>query len=132
VFFTTEEDPYPSADEPYVGSITFNITIADELPIAPTHELFIMLTTEPIFDGATYEPERLKYISKFTYLPIDRRTHTLTHVHPGRYYLYAYDDTDGDRQHKSGDYMASEWEHVVDVPPNKSIEVDTHIDYVIP
>jgi hypothetical protein len=132
VFFVKEKDPYPSEEEPYVGSITFNITIDDGLRVSPDDELFIMLTTEPIFENFTYDQERLKYISKFVYLPVDRRTYTLTHIHPGKYYLYAYNDTDGDKQHKSGDYMASKWEHMISVPPNGNITVETHIDYVIP
>lgn len=132
VFFDTENAPYPSADEPYVGSVTFHITVADDLPTSPTDELFVMLTTKPIFDGFRFDPQRLEYISKFAYLPIDRRTYTLTHIHPGKYYLYTYNDIDGDRQHTSGDYMASRWEHVVVVEPNENTTVDTHIDYVIP
>jgi hypothetical protein len=132
VFFVTEEDPYPSGNEPYVGSITFNITIDEELATSPSDELFLMLTTEPIFQRFVYNPQRLNYISKFVYLSIDQRTYTLTHIHPGDYYLYSYNDINGDKMHKSGDFMSSKWEHIVTVPPNGNITVDTHIDYVIP
>jgi hypothetical protein len=36
-----------------------------------------MPTTEPIFEGYTYNPVRLHYISKFVYLPIDEKTYTI-------------------------------------------------------
>ena len=91
-----------------------------------------MLTTEPFFEGYSYNPARLNYISKFVYLPINETNYTLTHVHPGTYYLYSYNDVNGDKLHKSGDYMSSTWEHIITVPPEGNIDVNTHIDYVIP
>lgn len=132
IFFKLEEDPYPTKDEPYVGSVTFNITLDDKLKREPDHELFLMLTTKPIFEGFEYNPERLNYISKFVYLPIDVKNYTLTHVHPGTYYFYAYNDTNGDKKHESGDYMSSRMEHILHVPPGGNIKADTCIDYVIP
>jgi hypothetical protein len=132
LFFSRAKDPYPAKNEPYVGKATFNITIAEKLKVSPKDELFLMLTTKPIFQGTTYVPERLNYISKLIYLPIDQRQYTLTHIHPGTYYLYAYNDINQDRRHKSGDYIASRLEHKITVPPAGHIEVNTKIDFVIP
>jgi len=132
VFFDLAADPYPSKNEPYVSSITFNVTVDEKLETSPDDELFLMLTTEPIFKGFRYDPKRLNYISKFVYLPIGMQEYTMTHVHPGSYYIYSYDDTNGDKRHKSGDYMSSKWEHIITVPPDTNISVATHIDYIIP
>ncbi|MBN1646546.1 MAG: hypothetical protein JW874_00815 [Spirochaetales bacterium] len=71
-------------------------------------------------------------ISKFIYLPAGTAKFTMTHVHPGRYYLYSYDDLNGDRKHKQGDYMSSQLEHIITVPPDGSIDVNTTIDLVLP
>lgn len=132
IYFSREKDPYPSGDEPYVGSVTFNISIDKKLNTQPDHELFIMLTTRPIFENMRYRPERLNYISKMVYLPIETRKYTLTHIHPGTYYVYSYNDVNQDRRHKSGDYISSDWNHKIVVPPEENITVDTNIDTVIP
>jgi hypothetical protein len=74
----------------------------------------------------------LKYISKYVFLPINTRIHTFTHVHPGRYYLYAYNDVNGDTRHLSGDYMSSDVNNVFELQADGSITVDALIDFVIP
>lgn len=132
VFFDYSKDPYPSKNEPYVGSATFKISIDPKLKTKKDDELMIMLTTRPIFDGYNYLPERLGYISKLIYLPISMKKYTLTHLHPGEYYLYSYNDTNGDRHHKSGDYMAAKFEHKITILPRKDTAVATHINFIIP
>jgi hypothetical protein len=132
IFFEAGRDPYPSGNEPYVGSATFHITIDGKLKQSSTDELFVMLTTRPIFQGTRYIPDRLRYISKFIYLPAGTRRYTLTHLHPGSYYLYSYNDVNGDRLHRRGDYMSSRIDHRIIVLPGKNIDVHTNIDFVIP
>ncbi len=132
IYFKPSEAPFQSKDETYVGNINFRITVSDKLKVKDADELFLMLTTKPIFTGMSYDSARLNYISKFVYLPVSARRFTMRQVHPGTYYLYSYIDINGDKKHKRGDYMASKWEHVITVPAQKSIHVTTHIDYVIP
>jgi hypothetical protein len=132
IYYDLTKDPYQSKTQPYVGTVTVNISIAPELKVEKDHELFLLLTTESLFDGYNYIRENLKYISKFVYLSPDTRKYTLTHIHPGKYFLYSNNDVNGDKRHLKGDWMSSRLEHIIDVPPNGNITTDTLIDLVIP
>jgi hypothetical protein len=74
----------------------------------------------------------MRYASKYVFLPPGTRSYTFTNVHPGTYYIYSYNDVDGDRHHLSGDYMCSDVYNNFTLPPEGSVEVDTTIDIVIP
>jgi hypothetical protein len=132
IYFDLENDPYRSLEQPHVGEVTVNIAIDEKLKTKSEDELFLLLTTESLFEGLRYDVENLKYISKYVFLPIGTRTHTFTHVHPGRYYLYAYDDINGDRCHLSGDYMSSNVNNVFTLSTEGHVTVDAVIDFVIP
>jgi hypothetical protein len=132
IFFKRAKAPYTAMDDPYVGKIKIDISVADKLKQDKADELFVMLTTKPIIEGGRYRPSRLEYISKFIYLPAGTQEYTLTHVHPGSYYIYSYLDTNQDRKHKSGDYMSSRFHRKITVQPGKTLKVSTEIDYVIP
>ena len=132
IYYDLTKDPYDSLSQPYVGNVTVNISIDEDLPVESGNELFLLLTTDSLFDGYDYIEENLKYISKYVFLPASSTSHTFTHVHPGRYYLYSYNDKNNDRRHLSGDYMSSDLNNVVIVPEKGSVSVDSRIDYVIP
>jgi len=132
IFYTFERDPYPSATQPYVGEVHVTISVDDSLPIEDTHELFLLLTTESLFENGTYDPERLKYISRYAFLPVGTTDYTFTHVHPGRYHLYSYNDINQDKKHQSGDYICSKLDTIVTLPPEGRVDIDTHIDMIIP
>ena len=112
--------------------MTVRVSIDEALKITGGDELFLLLTTKPLFEGLRYNPENLKYVSKYVFLPVDARTHTFTHVHPGRYYLYAYNDVYGDRRHLSGDYMSSDVNNTFTLAPEGHVTVDGVIDFIIP
>lgn len=132
IFFTFENDPYPSSSQPYVGHVTVNLGIAGNLPVKPTDELFLLLTTQSLFEGLVYNPENLKYISRYVYLPPDAKEYTFTHVHPGAYFLYSYNDLNNDKKHKTGDYMSSNIHNTFTLPEKSKVVVKTIIDYIIP
>jgi hypothetical protein len=132
IYFDLSKDPYPADDPPYLGSVTVNIAVKEELTVEQDHEYFLLFTTESLFDGLQYKRENLRYISKYVYLPPGTEQYTFTHVHPGSYYLYAYNDVNGDRRHRSGDYMSSDFQHRFTLEPEGAVTVDTEIDFVIP
>jgi hypothetical protein len=132
IYYTFENDPYPTNPQPYVGSVTVQINIDEKLKMKKKHELFIVLSTESIFDGLKYNNEKLKYFAKYAYLPAGTKSFTFTNVHPGTYYLYSYSDVNNDRKHKRGDYMSSDQNHVIEIFPESNIIVDTTIDFRIP
>jgi hypothetical protein len=132
IYFTFERDPYPAEQLPYLGELQVNLTIDESLRVEPDHELFVLLCTKSLFEGYRYEPENWKYFSRYVFLPPDVRTYTFENVHPGEYFIYSYNDTNGDKRHLSGDYMSSVWSHSVVVVPEQTTTVETRIDLLIP
>ena len=79
-----------------------------------------------------YNKEKLKHLSRYIFLPSDRKSHTFKNVHPGTYYIYAFCDFDGNRKYASGDYMSSKPNQVFSLKERGHVQVNTIIDYVIP
>ena len=132
IYFDLSKDPYDSLTQPYVGTVTVNIAVDEKLPVKKNHEFFLLLTTESLFDGLRYDEDNMRYVSKYVFLPPDTEQYTFTNVHPGTYYIYSYNDINGDRRHKSGDYICSDVHNSFTLPPEGAVTVDTKIDYVIP
>jgi hypothetical protein len=132
IFFNLNEDPYNRAAQPPMGTVTVNITIDGSLKTRKTDELCLLLTTEPLFEGLKYNPEKLNYLSKYVYLTVGTKSVTIKNVHPGKYYLYSYDDINFDKKHLRGDYMSSSLDNSFTVSAGQTISVDTKIDMVIP
>jgi hypothetical protein len=132
IFFTFENDPYSSVTQPYVGSATAHITIDTSLSIVPTDQVFLMFTTQPLFDGSTYHPERLKYISRYVFLSVNTSQYKIRSIHPGTYYVYSLIDKDNDGQYLTGDYMNSAFSNSFTVAENADVDINTKVDLVIP
>jgi hypothetical protein len=132
IFFTFENDPYSSVTQPYVGSCTAHVSIDTTLTTVPTDKVFLMFTTQPLFDGSTYHPERLKYISRYVYLTVNTSQYRIHNMHPGKYYIYALIDKNGDGQYLIGDYMNSEFSQSFTVSENADVDVSTKVDFLIP
>jgi hypothetical protein len=132
IYFNLDDDPYNTASQPPLGTVNVNITIDNSLKVSKTDELCLLLTTEPMFDGLKYNPEKLNTLSKYIYLPVGTKTYTIKNVHPGKYYLYSYDDINSDKKHQKGDYMSSSLNNSFTVAANSGVSVDTKIDLVIP
>ena len=132
IFFTFENDPYSSVTQPYVGSATAHISIDTSLTVLPTDQVFLMFTTQPLFDGSTYHPERLKYISRYVFLSVSTSQYKIRSMHPGTYYIYSLIDKDNDGQYLTGDYMNSSFSNSFTVAENADVDINTKVDLVIP
>jgi hypothetical protein len=132
IYYNLEIDPYKSNVRPHVGSVTVNIALDESLPVSDTDELFLLLTTESLFEVYEHKRGNWKYFSKYVFLPIGTESFTITHVHPGEYYLYSYNDINGDKRHLSGDYMSSNLLNIFTLLPESNVQVDTYIDFIIP
>ncbi len=132
IFFTFDNDPYSSVTQPYVGSATAHISIDTALTVLPTDQVFLMFTTQPLFDGSNYHPERLKYISRYVFLSVGTSVYKIRSIHPGTYYVYSLIDKDHDGQYLTGDYMNSEFSQSFTVSENADVDINTKVDFVIP
>jgi len=132
IFFTFENDPYSSVTQPYMGSATVNVTIDTSLVTGPSDEIFLLLTTQPLFNGTTYIEDNLKYVSKYVYISASTSVYRIRNVHPGKYYIYSLIDRDHDKRYLRGDYMNSNVTNYFTVSENQDATVNTDIDFVIP
>lgn len=132
IFFTFENDPYQSVTQPYVGCVTANISIDTTFSADTTDEVFLLFTTEPLFDGVIYHEENLKYISKYVFLSIETASYKIKSIHPGKYYIYSLIDKNHDGKYLSGDYMSSNFTNSFTVSDNGDVTVNTMIDFIIP
>ncbi|MBN1797559.1 MAG: hypothetical protein JW822_03220 [Spirochaetales bacterium] len=133
IYFDLKKDPYNSLSQPYVGKVTVNISIDKKLKVEKKHEIFLVLTTKSLFEGYSYKEENLKYISKCIFLPVNTKTFTFNNIHPGTYYLYSYNDINGDKRHLTGDYYSSNiLNNAFTLDFNGHVTVNTVIDSVLP
>jgi hypothetical protein len=132
IYFDLDRDPYPSSSQPHTGRVTVNVAFDGKLRVRNSREVLVLLTTKSLYDGLKYDPEKLKYISRHAYLKPDAKSCVFKNVHPGKYYLYAYVDVNGDRKYLSGDFMSSEINRTFELAPNGKVTVGTKIDFVIP
>lgn len=132
IFFEMLNDPYKSSDQPYVGSIAININISPALSVKNSDEICLLFTTEPLYEGLQYNPDRLGFLSKYIFLPVGSKRFTIQNVHPGKYYCYSFLDLNNDKKHQSGDYMSSALDNIIIVLPNEKTNAETQIDLIIP
>jgi hypothetical protein len=132
IFFNLDEDPFPVSEQPYVGSLKLDIKLDDSIELSESNEIFIVLTTESLFDGVKYREENQKYISKYVYLLGNSDSYTFLNLHPGKYYIYTFVDKDGDKLYRSGDYMSSDISNIVTIHKEEQSTAKTKIDFIIP
>lgn len=132
IYFTFENDPYPSKTQPYVGEAAVNIKINKKIKVKENYEVLVLLTTRSLFRGIIFDKEKLKYISRLAYLPIGVNKYTFKNVHPGKYFIYSYIDVNNDKLYLSGDYMSSDLSNTVSLKEAETVEVHTTIDFRIP
>ncbi len=132
VYLSEKHDPYPEQEQPFVGKVTINYKISNKLKTTAKGKVFLVITTRSLYKGLRYLPENLKYISRYIFLKPNRKTYTLKGVHPGKYFLYAFYDKNGDRRFTRGEYMSSKPNHVFELKPQGKSKVSTVIDMIIP
>lgn len=132
IFFTFENDPYQSVTQPYVGSATVNISIDSAMVTDTSDQIFLLFTTEPLFNGLVYVDDNLKYTSKYVFLSAATPQYKIKNIHPGTYYIYSLIDKNDDHLYLSGDYMSSNFTNSFTVQDQQDVSVSTVIDYLIP
>ncbi|PKP02005.1 MAG: hypothetical protein CVU11_13310 [Bacteroidetes bacterium HGW-Bacteroidetes-6] len=132
IYFVFESDPYPTSEQPCKGKASIKIDIDKSLKMNKNAEVFVLLTTQSIYDGLKLKPDYHNYYSRYIYLSAETNRITICNVHPGTYHLYAFVDTNGDKLHQSGEYMSSAVENVITVNDKTTIEAKVVIDMVIP
>jgi hypothetical protein len=125
-------DPYPMGAQPYLGKTTVNVSFGSGFTPSSTKKVFLMITTQPLFSGFTFNASALKYRSRYVFLASTDNSYTFDYMHPGNYYLYSLYDANGDGTFSSGDWMSSNLTNTFTLSPLGTQTVGTTIDFTIP
>ena len=125
-------DPYNEAAQPYLGQTTVNISFDGAHVPDPAKKVFLMITTQPLFSGMTYNPGQLKYRSRYVFLASTDNAFTFNYMHPGSYYLYTLYDANGDGAFSSGDWMDSNLTNTFSLSALGTQSVNAMINFTIP
>ena len=132
-FYSVAQDPYPESEQSYLGVSTVTINITNPVTIDPNKKVLIMVTTQPMFSGLTYNAANLKYRSRYVLVGANNPTgYDFNYMHPGTYYVNAIYDNNGDQQFSSGDYMNSSFDIPLTLTSEGTTNIPVDINFQIP
>ena len=124
-------EPYPLATHPYLGATTANFSFASSYTPNPSKNVFLIVTTQPLFSGISYNPSALNTRSRYVILSAAKNNFTFTSMHPGSYYFYALYDNDGNNTINSGDWISLS-NAAISLGDKGTTSVNTQINFTIP
>lgn len=131
IFYSTDQDPYKEQDQPYLGKAILTFSATSSLTMDPNKKVFLVVTTQPLINGFVYNPQNMKYRSRYVVLYSNENSFTFNYMHPGSYYLYAFYDYNGDNVINSGDWMSSN-ATTFTLSPKSTYSTSVIIDFPIP
>lgn len=133
IYYGPSGDPYNEAAQPYLGQTTVNVNFGAGYIPDPAKKVFLMITTQPLFSGWTFNTSQLKFRSRYVFLASTDNQFTFNYMHPGSYYLYSLYDANGDGTFSSGDWMSSNLTtNTFTLAALGTQTVGTTIDFTIP
>ncbi|MCE3227773.1 MAG: hypothetical protein K0S32_2324 [Bacteroidetes bacterium] len=107
IYFNTTTEPYPESAQPYLGQTSATYSFAAGYTPVPTKKVFLIITTQPLFNGMMFMPQNLKFRSRYVILAANDNSYTFNYMHPGTYYYYAFYDNDGNNMANPGDWIST-------------------------
>jgi hypothetical protein len=107
IFYNDIGDPYTNANQPYLGKTTVAVSYAGGLSPDPSKKTLLMISAQPLINGATVNTANYKYRSRYVLMPGSSSSFVFDQMHPGTYYVYALHDRDGNLNFSSGDYVST-------------------------
>ena len=101
------QDPYPENTQPYLGKTTASYSFLSSYSPNPAKKVFLVITTQPLFSGFSFNQVNLKYRSRYVILNSNDQNFIFNYMHPGTYYYYAFYDNDGNKTINSGDWIST-------------------------
>jgi len=129
VYYQNVGDPYPASAQPYVGQAT--VSYASDYLLTGGHQVFLLVTTQPLISNFTFNTANMKYRSRYVILSPGHTAFTFGLMHPGTYYVYAYYDANGDGVLGSGDYVSTS-NTAFTLIPGGTASATANMDYQIP
>ncbi len=133
VYYGNVADPYPESDQPYVGSCDLTVNITNPASVNGSKKLLVIITTEPLFSGMTFQAANLDFRSRYVLLNAQSTCgYNFNYMHPGDYYVNCIYDENGDFGFTSGDYMNSSFDSPLTVSAETTGAKAVTIDFLIP
>ncbi len=132
IFYNQAQDIYNEASQPYLGKTTVNISFDNGLTVEASKKVFIIITTQPLFNGFVFNAGNLTYRSRYVILAANDNSYTFTNMHPGTYYVYALYDKDGNNNFSGGDYTSSNFSNNFTLTDKGETTAAVNINFVIP
>lgn len=108
IFYNVSNEPFPESEHPHLGSATVSYSFAPNLTPEQDKAVILLLATNPLINGFNFNPNDLKYRSRYVVLDASDLSFTFNYLHPGTYYVYALYDNDGNNNFNSGDWISTE------------------------
>lgn len=106
IYNNAHPDPYPDNAQPYTGTAQISYTYGSGYTPTAGKNVLLLITTQPLFTGLSYDPGRLRYISRYVLVSSSDTNFDFIAMHPGTYYVYPFYDNDGNTIINSGDWMS--------------------------
>lgn len=132
IYYNNNGDPYDEASQPYLGQTTVNVSFGPGYTPNASKKVFLIITTQPLFSGFSFNPGQLKYRSRYVILASNDNSYTFNYMHPGSYYLYSLYDNDGNGTFNTGDWMSSNLSNTFTLTAQGTQTVNTTINFTIP
>ena len=132
IYYSFAGDPYAEADQPYVGQTKVDYTVGGGLTAASGKKIFIMITTQPLISGFSYNAANLATRSRYVILTSgSNASFVFNNMHPGTYYAYAFCDNDGNGMASTGDYFSIPGSNAFTLNSKSSTNVSVQINYTL-
>lgn len=131
IFYNLVGEPYPEADQPYLGVSHVTYSYAPGYVPSSSKKVFLIITTQPLISGWSLNMANLKYRSRYVILSGTNTDFDFNYMHPGSYYLYAFYDNDNNMATNSGDWVSTT-NTAFTLTSEGSISPTTQINFTIP
>lgn len=106
IFYDLVGDPYPESDQPYLGQTNVTYSYAGGYTPNPSKRVFLIITTQPLISGFSFNAANLIYRSRYVILSAGNTDFQFNYMHPGTYYLLSFYDSDDNMMANSGDWIS--------------------------
>lgn len=133
IYYNSSSDPYPEADQPYLGNTDVHVNISNPVTVDTTKNAIVIITTQPLFSGFTFQSSNLRYRSRYVLMTArNSSAFNFNYMHPGDYYVNVIYDANGDLSVGSGDYINGSFDIPFTLSPLGSQSVNVNVNFQIP
>jgi hypothetical protein len=87
IYYNSANELYTEASQPYLGQATVNYSYDAAHVPAASKKVFLVMATQPLLSGTTYNAGNLKYRSRYVILAANDQSFVFNYMHPGTYYV---------------------------------------------